>query len=62
VSTLTVLSDAAGRLRVNVPGLRTNPVRAVAIEDAVDEVVGVRTVHAYPRTGSVGGLVFARPL
>jgi cation-transporting P-type ATPase C len=28
-------------------------VRAVAIEDAVDEVVGVRTVHAYPRTGSV---------
>jgi len=53
VSDLTNLSDAGGRLRVTVPGLRSDSVRAVAIEDAVDQVVGVRTVHAYPRTGSV---------
>jgi manganese/zinc-transporting P-type ATPase C len=53
VSDLTILSDAGGRLRVAVPGLRSDSVRAVAIEDAVDQVVGVRTVHAYPRTGSV---------
>ncbi|AQA02617.1 copper-translocating P-type ATPase [Mycobacterium sp. MS1601] len=53
MSDLTLLSDAAGRLRVEVPALRADPLRAVAIEDAIDEVVGVRTVHAYPRTGSV---------
>ncbi|ANW62617.1 copper-translocating P-type ATPase [Mycobacterium sp. djl-10] len=53
MSDLTILSDAGGRLRVAVPGLRSDSVRAVAIEDAVDQVVGVRTVHAYPRTGSV---------
>ncbi len=40
-------------MRVSVSGLRSDPVRAVAIEDTVDEVAGVRTVHAYPRTGSV---------
>ncbi|BBY86400.1 heavy metal translocating P-type ATPase [Mycolicibacterium tokaiense] len=50
---LTLLSDAAGRLRVQVPALRGDSLRAVAVEDAVDEVAGVRTVHAYPRTGSV---------
>lgn len=50
---LTVLSDAAGRLRVRVPWLRADTVRAVAIEDAVDLVGGVRMTHAYPRTGSV---------
>ena len=53
MSDLTILSDAGGRLRVAVPGLRSDSVRAVAIEDAVDQVAGVRTVHAYPRTGSV---------
>lgn len=53
MSELTVLSDAGGRIRLSVPGLRSDPVRAVAIEDAVDDVTGVRTVHAYPRTGSV---------
>ncbi|WP_163801151.1 heavy metal translocating P-type ATPase [Mycolicibacterium sediminis] len=50
---LTVLSDAAGRIRVRVPWLRSATIRAVAIENAVDQVAGVRTVHAYPRTGSV---------
>lgn len=53
MSDLTVLSDAAGRLRVSVPSLRLDTVRAVAIEDATDDVPGVRTVHAYPRTGCV---------
>ncbi|WP_458317494.1 heavy metal translocating P-type ATPase [Mycolicibacterium brisbanense] len=50
---LTVVSDAAGRIRVHAPWLRADAVRAVAIEDAVDQVPGVRAVHAYPRTASV---------
>lgn len=49
---LVVVSDAAGRLRIRVPWLATDT-RAVAVEDAVDHLPGVRTVHAYPRTGSV---------
>ncbi|MDR3658835.1 MAG: cation-translocating P-type ATPase [Mycobacterium sp.] len=48
-----VLSDAGGRLRVQVPWVRADPVRAVAVEDALDQVPGVRAVHAYPRTASV---------
>jgi cation-transporting P-type ATPase C len=50
---LTVLSDAAGRLRAHAPWLRDAPGRAVAVEDAVGQVSGVRAVHAYPRTASV---------
>ena len=50
---LVVISVAAGRIRVHAPLLRGDAVRAVAIEDAVDKVGGVRTVHAYPRTASV---------
>jgi manganese/zinc-transporting P-type ATPase C len=53
VAALTVVSDAAGRMRVQTPRVRSDPRRAVAVEDAVDKVAGVRTVHAYPRTGSV---------
>ncbi|MGV9803952.1 HMA2 domain-containing protein, partial [Mycobacterium sp. NPDC003449] len=53
MATLEVLSDAAGRMRVRVPWFRGDAVRAVAIEDAVDQVPGVRAVHAYPRTASV---------
>ena len=34
-------------------GFRVDDARAVAIEDAVGAVVGVRAVHAYPRTASV---------
>lgn len=49
----TVVSDAAGRIRLAAPWFRNDPVRAVAIEDAVDQVPGVRAVHAYPRTGSI---------
>jgi len=50
---LDVISDAGGRLRVRVPWVRADPVRAVAVEESVDKVAGVRAVHAYPRTASV---------
>src|SRR6201998_4814987 len=52
-SDLVVVSDAAGRMRVAVPWVRSNSRRAVAVEDAVDKQNGVRAVHAYPHTGSV---------
>jgi manganese/zinc-transporting P-type ATPase C len=50
---LAVVSDAAGRLRFRVPWLAANVTRAVAIEESVAAVPGVRAVHAYPRTASV---------
>ncbi len=50
---LEVISDAAGRMRVRVPWVRANSLRAVAVEEAVDARHGVRAVHAYPHTGSV---------
>jgi manganese/zinc-transporting P-type ATPase C len=50
---LVVVSDAAGRMRVQVPWVRSNSPRAVAVEEAVDRQNGVRAVHAYPHTGSV---------
>ncbi|QYN32560.1 cation-translocating P-type ATPase [Pseudonocardia sp. DSM 110487] len=50
---LTVVSDAAGRVRFAVPELAGSPPLAVAVEDAVDAVAHVRQVHAYPRTGNV---------
>ncbi|ORW23420.1 copper-transporting ATPase [Mycolicibacter nonchromogenicus] len=50
---LTVVSDAAGRMRVQVTWVRGDSRRAVAAEEAAGRVNGVRTVHAYPRTGSV---------
>ena len=50
---LTVLSDAAGRIRLIAPWFRADPIRAVAIEDAVESVPGVRVAHAYPRTASI---------
>jgi manganese/zinc-transporting P-type ATPase C len=50
---MRVVSDAAGRMRVHVPWVRSNSRRAVAVEEAVDRQNGVRAVHAYPRTGSV---------
>ncbi|WP_407665888.1 heavy metal translocating P-type ATPase [Mycolicibacterium aubagnense] len=48
-----MISVAAGRIRVHMPWLRGDAVRAVAVEDTVDKITGVRTVHAYPRTASV---------
>ena len=50
---VSVVSDAAGRIRVHVPWMRSSVVRAVAVEDSVDSIAGVRAVHAYPRTASV---------
>jgi manganese/zinc-transporting P-type ATPase C len=50
---MRVVSDAAGRMRVQVPWVRSNSRRAVAVEEAVDKQNGVRAVHAYPHTGSV---------
>ena len=50
---MRVVSDAAGRMRVQVPWVRANTGRAVAVEEAVDRQHGVRAVHAYPHTGSV---------
>lgn len=55
----TVLSDAAGRVRFAVPALRGRTALAVAVEDELDHVGGVRQVHAYPRTGNV--VVWYRP-
>jgi manganese/zinc-transporting P-type ATPase C len=48
-----VVSDAAGRVRFDAPGLRRDPGRAVAVEEALDRVDGVRGVHAFPRTGAL---------
>ncbi len=53
MSAPTVLSDAAGRLRVEASWFRSDAVRAVAIENEVEKIPGVRAVHAYPRTASV---------
>ncbi|OAT67957.1 copper-transporting ATPase [Mycobacteroides immunogenum] len=50
---VTIESNAAGRLRVTAAQLRGDVRRAVAIEDALAQVTGVRAVHAYPRTASV---------
>ncbi|OUC77241.1 copper-translocating P-type ATPase [Gordonia lacunae] len=55
---IVVRSSAAGRVRMTVPWLRVSnravaDRRAVAIEESVARVAGVRAVHAYPRTASV---------
>lgn len=49
----TVLSDAAGRMRVQAPWFRSSQALAVALEDDIEKIPGVRAVHAYPRTASV---------
>lgn len=40
-------------MRVHANGFRFDGIRAAAIEETVAKVTGVRTVRAYPRTGSV---------
>jgi manganese/zinc-transporting P-type ATPase C len=40
-------------MRLQASWFRSDPIRAVAIEDAVEKVQGVRAVHAYPRTASI---------
>ncbi|WP_037360973.1 heavy metal translocating P-type ATPase [Amycolatopsis orientalis] len=49
----TLVADAAGRARFESAALRGRPALAVAVEDEVDRVAGVRQVHAYPRTGNI---------
>lgn len=49
-----ILSDAAGRMRLHVPWVRSDSRRAVAVEDKVDKQTGVRAVHAYPLGASRG--------
>ncbi len=49
----TLVSAAAGRMRVHAVSFRHDAERAAAIEEMVVEVVGVRAVRAYPRTASV---------
>ncbi|MFC5139212.1 heavy metal translocating P-type ATPase [Actinomycetospora rhizophila] len=48
-----VVSDAAGRVRFATPWLRDRVALAVAVEDALDALPGVRQAHAHPRTGAV---------
>jgi len=50
---LAVISAAAGRMRVQVNGFRVDGGRAVAIEETVGKLAGVRAVRAYPRTATV---------
>ena len=50
---VTVRSDAAGRMRLIVPALTGSLARAVAVEDLLTAIPGVRAAHAYPRTASV---------
>ncbi len=48
-----IVADAAGRLRLRLPWLVGSPARAVAVEEAVHRLRGVRAVQAFPRTGAV---------
>lgn len=48
-----IVSNAAGRMRLHAPWFRSSAALAVALEDEVANVTGVRAVHAYPRTASV---------
>jgi hypothetical protein len=50
---IDTVSDAAARMRLHVRWIRSDAIRAVAVEESVDRVTGVRAVHAYPRTASV---------
>nr|WP_083826672.1 cation-translocating P-type ATPase [Hoyosella subflava] len=50
---LVIRSNSAGRMRVTVPWVYRSPARAVAVENAVEVVHGVRAVHVYPRTSSL---------
>jgi cation-transporting P-type ATPase C len=48
-----LVADAAGRARFISPQLKGRVEQAIAVEDALDHVTGVRQAHAYPRTGSI---------
>ncbi|MEH3076771.1 MAG: hypothetical protein PGN11_08805 [Quadrisphaera sp.] len=48
-----VVADAGGRVRLQADWLRGHPARAVAAEDALDDLDGVHLVRAHPVTGAV---------
>ncbi|SCX55511.1 cation-transporting P-type ATPase C [Klenkia marina] len=48
-----LVADAGGRVRLHAPWLVGSPSRAVLVEDAVADVVGVLAVQAFPVTGHV---------
>ncbi|MBC3760665.1 heavy metal translocating P-type ATPase [Quadrisphaera oryzae] len=48
-----VVADAGGRVRLQADWLRGQAARAVAAEDAVDDLDGVHLVRAHPVTGAV---------
>ena len=48
-----VVADAGGRVRLAAPWLTGSPGRAVALEDTLDQLRGVRGVQAFPVTGHV---------
>jgi cation-transporting P-type ATPase C len=50
---LSLVADAGGRLRFTALGLRGSTAAAVAVENEVDAVAGVRAVQAFPLTGNV---------
>ena len=50
---MTVVSAAAGRMRVQANSFPFDAARVLAIEETVANVTGVHAVRAYPRTGSV---------
>ncbi len=53
LSPLNVVAVAPGRLRLQADWLRRSPARAVAAEEALDRLDGVRLARAYPVTGNV---------
>ena len=53
LSPLNVISAFPGRLRLQADWLRRSPARAVAAEEALDRLDGVRLARAYPVTGNV---------
>ncbi|WP_442906505.1 heavy metal translocating P-type ATPase [Kineococcus sp. NBC_00420] len=53
MSPLNVVAVAPGRLRLQADWLRRSPARAVAAEEALDRLDGVRLARAYPVTGNV---------
>ncbi len=50
---VSVVSDAGGRVRLSVPELAGSAARAVAAEEALDELAGVLAVQAFPVTAHV---------
>ncbi|MDQ1356085.1 MAG: ATP-binding cassette, subfamily bacterial [Acidimicrobiaceae bacterium] len=50
---LVIRSQIPGRIRLDAPGLRSNPALASAIEQALTSMAGVRTVTANPTSGTI---------